>query len=218
MGLEKEQQQRQPEAVLTPNTIAQGLGWFSIALGISEILMPRAVARVSGTRLAPAYVRLYGLRELACGIGILVSGKPKPFLWGRLAGDGLDLAALGCGSRTGLARDRRRSVGAAVNVLGVTALDAYAVTALSRQERSHARERSDSWRQDYATRSGFPREPAQMRGEALRDFVIPRDMATPEALRSFQRQAGARKAKARPEAATPSAATPSAASKARKSP
>jgi hypothetical protein len=37
---------------------------------------------------------------------------------------------------------------------------------------------------DYHSLTGFPKTPEQMRG-AARDFVVPRDMRTPEALRPF---------------------------------
>ena len=37
---------------------------------------------------------------------------------------------------------------------------------------------------DYHRRTGFPKPPEQMRG-AARDFEVPRDMRTPEALRPF---------------------------------
>src|SRR5690242_4397057 len=35
---------------MDPNRLARGLGWFSIGLGLAEILAPRAVARTVGTR------------------------------------------------------------------------------------------------------------------------------------------------------------------------
>ena len=50
---------------------ARGLGWFSIGLGVTEVLMPRALARAVGIPGASGLVFLYGLREIASGLGIL---------------------------------------------------------------------------------------------------------------------------------------------------
>src|SRR5687767_6433752 len=52
-------------------SVARGLGWFSVGLGIAQIVAPRAVCRIVGLPLAPTMMRLCGLRELACGIGII---------------------------------------------------------------------------------------------------------------------------------------------------
>jgi hypothetical protein len=41
---------------------------------------------------------------------------------------------------------------------------------------------------DYSDRVGMPRPPAEMRGEARKDFEAPRDMRTPEALRPWTTQ------------------------------
>ena len=76
-------------------TAAQSLGWFSIGLGIAEILAPRMVARALGVQGGADVVRAYGLREIATGIGILTAKDPTPWVWGRVAGDALDLASLG---------------------------------------------------------------------------------------------------------------------------
>jgi len=64
--------------------VARGLGWFSIALGMAELCAPRALSRAAGIDAHPTTVRLYGLREIACGIGILASRQPQRFLWARV--------------------------------------------------------------------------------------------------------------------------------------
>lgn len=69
-----------------PASIARGLGWFSLALGAAELLAPNSVARAAGVRTNSALMRLYGLREIACGIGILMSRDPTPYLWARVGG------------------------------------------------------------------------------------------------------------------------------------
>jgi hypothetical protein len=162
-----------------PESVARGLGWFSVALGIAELLAPRAISRAAGMDASAGLVRLYGLREVACGIGILTSPNPAPFLWARVGGDVLDLSTLAARSNSGSAGYRRRAIRAAVNVAGVTALDVYAAQRCSTACAPSSR--------DYSDRTGFARAPAQMRGAALPEFEIPRDLRAPDALLSYTR-------------------------------
>jgi uncharacterized membrane protein len=102
--------------------LARGLGWFSIGLGMAELLAPGAVSRIAGTRNHRSLVRAYGLRELAAGVGILTSTQPGPWIWSRVAGDLLDLASLG--SVLGApGNNRGKAVFSIASVAGVTALD-----------------------------------------------------------------------------------------------
>ena len=73
---------------------AQGLGIFSLALGVAELLAPRTLARMTGMHGRETLIRAYGLREIVNGIGLLSSADPRPWLWGRVAGDALDLSTL----------------------------------------------------------------------------------------------------------------------------
>ncbi len=101
---------------------ARGLGWFSIGLGLCEVLAGRRLARALGLEDRVTLVRLYGLREIATGIAILASGERALWLWARVAGDALDLMTLAAA----LKRDnpkRRNAVIAAGNVAAVTAFD-----------------------------------------------------------------------------------------------
>ena len=74
---------------------ARGLGWFSLGLGLAEVLMPGAVARATGMHGRETLVRACGLREIATGLGLLLARDPTPWLWARVAGDAVDLATLG---------------------------------------------------------------------------------------------------------------------------
>lgn len=76
------------------DAIARGLGWFSIALGVAELLAPRQVTQRLGYENGARTARAYGLREIAAGIGLLWSRDPTPWMWARVAGDVLDLASL----------------------------------------------------------------------------------------------------------------------------
>src|SRR5690242_1747607 len=90
--------QAESECVLgmNPDRVARGLGWFSIGLGLAELLAPEGIARLVGSRNHKTLVRSYGIRELAAGIGILTRpSNPAPFVWSRVVGDLVDLASLG---------------------------------------------------------------------------------------------------------------------------
>jgi uncharacterized membrane protein len=103
--------------------LAKGLGWFSVGLGLTELLAPKAIARISGVSNAhTGLIRLYGLRELASGIAIFSQQKPTEAVWSRVAGDALDLATLGAAFTSPNAKKGRVAF-ATANVLAVTALD-----------------------------------------------------------------------------------------------
>jgi hypothetical protein len=168
----------------TSDALARGLGVFSIGLGLWEVLAPRSLTRMLGMEGNEGLVRAYGMREIAAGIGILASEDPTGWIWGRVAGDGLDIATL----VTGLEGDnpKRTNVALALAaVAGVTALDVYCGQQLS----SDSKEPLPPMR-DYSDRRGMPRPPQQMRGAARKDFKIPRDMRAPEALRPWTSSRG----------------------------
>jgi hypothetical protein len=161
--------------------LARGLGWFSIALGVAEVAAPRALTRALGMEGQESLVRAYGLREIATGAAILRSENPAPWVWGRVAGDALDLATLGAGYRNHNPQQQRNLGLALAAVAGVTAADVWCARALSNGAGQQARLPM----RDYRDRSGFPRPPAEMRG-AARHLSIPRDMRAPEALQPYR--------------------------------
>jgi uncharacterized membrane protein len=117
-----------------PEHLARGLGWFSIAAGLVQVLAPRAVGRLTGVPMPPALVMLCGLRELACGFGILTQRKPLPWVNARIAGDALDLAGFAAAvAFPGVGRKRLVATSAAV--AGITALDIYCARELGERER-----------------------------------------------------------------------------------
>lgn len=111
--------------------LATFLGLFSIGLGLWETLAPGSVADATGVRY-PGILRVYGLREIAAGLGILGNRRPAAALWARVAGDVLDLAAIGAAYAQARGDDRRKALVAGAAVLGVTALDVIAAGAHSR--------------------------------------------------------------------------------------
>ena len=113
------------------NRLAKGLGWFSIGLGLTELLAPRAIANISGvSNKHTGLIRLYGLRELGAGITIFAQKKPTEGMWSRVVGDALDLTSLGIAATNPEAKLGRVAF-ATANVLAVTALDVICAMQLS---------------------------------------------------------------------------------------
>lgn len=117
-------------------SLAVGLGWFSIALGVAELAAPRGVARFIGIRptgSALSLLRSYGAREVGTGLAILAQPDRPLWLWSRVAGDAVDLATLGA-AMNAPDTDRGRAMFATAAVLGVTALDALCARQLGDQD------------------------------------------------------------------------------------
>jgi uncharacterized membrane protein len=119
---------------------ARGLGWFSVGLGLAQLVAPRGVAGLTlglGDRRRDSTMRTIGARELATGLAILGRRRPAGFLWARVLGDVMDLAML-----TSALRSRRteksRVLASAAAVVGVTLLDLKTSIDLSRDARSNA--------------------------------------------------------------------------------
>jgi hypothetical protein len=113
-------------------TAARMLGWFSIGLGLVEVVAPRRVTRFLDIddRHRPV-VQLMGLREIAHGAAILSQRTPVKSVWSRVGGDALDLAALGFAvSRADARTGRAAAAGAAV--AGVAVLDLMTARRLGR--------------------------------------------------------------------------------------
>lgn len=117
--------------------LARGLGAFSFALGIPQVLAPGRVNRLVGLRDTTAsrmWMRAIGLREIAAGVGILSARRPRGWLWARVAGDTMDLALLGSALRGTRSRRRRRTLAATGAVAGAFAADVADSLRLSRGE------------------------------------------------------------------------------------
>lgn len=123
-------------------TLAKGLGWFSIGLGLAELIAPEQLAKFLGIdeKEHKGLIRFMGVREIASGVVTLIQREPKTGMWSRVAGDAIDMAALGAALKES---DAKHRVGIAAGmVAGVAALDALATKQLHEHDRSKGEEGS----------------------------------------------------------------------------
>ena len=110
--------------------LARFLGWFSIGLGLMEILGGRKLAEKLGMTSRARLIRGYGVREVANAVVILANPGSAPLLWARVGGDALDIATL-LGTPSYGRRERTNVKLALAAVAGVTLLDILCATRLS---------------------------------------------------------------------------------------
>jgi uncharacterized membrane protein len=115
------------------DSIATGLGWFSIVLGAAEVVAPAALSKLIGVQKPNSWLLpALGLREITSGLGILNRRGTAGWLWSRVAGDAMDLALLGA-ARASEGAEEPKVDAAGLAVLGVTALDLYSAVQHSRK-------------------------------------------------------------------------------------
>jgi hypothetical protein len=103
----------------------RGLGWFSVALGLAEVAANKYVSKAMPLARGHRMMRMFGMRELATGVGLLSRKSRAPWIWARVAGDVMDLVALGSAFK-GTRRSKRGRIGAALAaVAGITAMDIF---------------------------------------------------------------------------------------------
>jgi hypothetical protein len=164
-----------PNARGPGDRLAHALGWFSIALGLTELLAARRMASVLGMEGKETLVRAYGAREIAAGV-MSLSMSPRPGIAGRVVGDVLDAATLLTARSADNPRKKNLDFALAA-VIGAAILDVICHQALRAR---HSRPRHA--RRDYGDRSGLPLGIEASRGLARQDVEVPSDMrATPAA-------------------------------------
>ena len=127
----------------TAARLGTALGWFSVGIGLAELLMPRTIARTAGLYGQSRTLRAFGLRELASGAGILLRPHKPGWLWSRVAGDAMDLGLLAFSRRDVLNRSsNNRAIFASALVAGITAIDLLA--ALDSQRLASTRRPADA--------------------------------------------------------------------------
>ena len=109
-------------STMDDRTVARGLAWFGIGLGLVELAAPRELARAIGLPGHERTIQIFGLREIASGVVMLASDEPESRLGLRVGGDLLDGGLLS----TGLAAsnpERTRTLMATLAAAPVVALD-----------------------------------------------------------------------------------------------
>ncbi|HML28509.1 MAG TPA: hypothetical protein PKE16_06680, partial [Hyphomicrobium sp.] len=140
-----------PSSATGIDRLAKSLAWFGIGLGAIELVGARRVSRYLGLEGAgsEAVIRTFGAREIVAGI-MTLSTEKKLGLWARVAGDGLDMAALLVALQA--SRGQRGNVKLALlAVLGAAALDLYAAGQVSARSSRVGKPRN------FSDRSGYPR-------------------------------------------------------------
>jgi hypothetical protein len=113
--------------------LAKGLGWFSIGLGLTEMLAPEWLARQIGVdEEKTTLLRAMGAREAVTGVGVLMEDRPTTGMWGRVAGDAVDISLLAAALKSPR-NGKGRVIGALGMVLGVTLLDVLCARGLQTQ-------------------------------------------------------------------------------------
>jgi hypothetical protein len=125
--------------------LGQMLGALSIGLGVLDLVAARRIARLLGMRGSEGLIRACGVREVVSGMGLLRSRNRTLWIWSRVGGDVLDVAALLAGLRGG--NRQKRNVGLMLAAMGaITSLDLLYARSLSRAKAARPQTR----RQDAA--------------------------------------------------------------------
>jgi hypothetical protein len=148
-----------PSSVYLEDRVAKSLGWFSIGLGLAEILAAARLTRMLGMEGAERVVQAFGAREIASGITTL-SPDRKVGLWSRVGGDALDIGFLLQGL-TPSNRKRGNVKVALIAVCGVAALDLASAWAVSSRQKRGTPARL------YHDRTGFPGGFSAVRGQPI---------------------------------------------------
>lgn len=102
--------------------LAQRLGWLSLGLGLMELAAPHTLEQMLRIKNHSGLLRMLGARELLTGGAILSQRRPTAWVWGRVAGDAMDITLLL--AALGRNRIQRSRVAAAAGVVAaITAVD-----------------------------------------------------------------------------------------------
>lgn len=162
-----------PSSLTASARLGKALGWFSLGLGLVELLAPHRITRALGMEGQEALVRVYGAREISSGI-LSLSTEKSLGLWSRVGGDGIDIATL----LTALRDDnpKKQTVATALAmVAGITLLDFMAAQGTTLRHNG-----TSGNRHIYRNRSGFPNGLQAAKGAAKSRNPLTGNSADPE--------------------------------------
>jgi hypothetical protein len=150
-----------PSSVGASDAVAKGLGWFSVGLGMTELLAAGRITSALGMEGKETLVRAAGAREILHGV-LCFSAEKTLGVQSRVAGDALDIATLLTAYRGD--NPKKDNVGLALAmVAGISLLDLAAAQATTlRHNPDRGRRRM------YYDRSGFPRGLEAAKGALVR--------------------------------------------------
>jgi hypothetical protein len=162
-----------PSSLKPADRFGRALGWFSIGLGLTELLAPSKLTKALGAEGKENFVRAMGARELAHGV-LCLSVNNDYGAWTRVGGDALDLAAL-----ASIYRDDNPKKGNVAMAMAAVIGCAIADLAAAQSIRNLHNRKGEPVR-DYSDRSGFPKGASYSHGKA--SGAVPLDYrATPAA-------------------------------------
>jgi hypothetical protein len=138
-----------PSSLPAVDRLGRALGWFSLGLGLMEMVAPRTVTRALGMEGHEGLVRAYGAREIGAGV-LSLSTERSVGLWSRVAGDALDIGTVV--AVAGGNERKRGAVGLTLALLaGVAVIDLLAAQAVTAK---HSRGAGSP--RSYRDRTGYP--------------------------------------------------------------
>lgn len=111
--------------------LSLGLGVFSLAIGVAELLASRRITSGLDADGHEGLVKGFGVRELAAGAGILMQPALATGIWNRVAGDVMDIIATSAAAKK--SPDNKATWGALAFTLGTAVLDTVVAIGLDKQ-------------------------------------------------------------------------------------
>lgn len=111
--------------------LSLGLGLFSLALGAAELFGSRRITGALDADGHEGLVKGFGAREVLAGVNLLAAPAVATNVWNRVAGDAIDLGALGLAARKSPAN--KAVWGALAFVAGAAVLDVLVARGLDAQ-------------------------------------------------------------------------------------
>ena len=99
---------------MTEQRLARGIGWVSLAIGLSLVVAPTPGTRAFGMGDQPTLGRIMGARDLVVGAGLLRGNDTRAWLVARGLNDAVDAAILLGGAASGAFPRHRAPVGLTV--------------------------------------------------------------------------------------------------------